>query len=299
MNTLKTWILVGLLSWFGRMSDPARQRAGRVVAWLAMRLAGRRVRIVRRNLELCFPDKPAETRERWLHEHFRALGQSIVDRGVLWYGSPEAIRDMVRIHNGEYITDLLAQGKPVLILAPHFVGLDAGATRVIMDIADHGGTEGATMYTPQRDPVVDRITTQGRGRFNTIHQVSRHDGVRGLMRHLRNNLAVYYLPDMDFGREGSTFVPFFGVPAATLLSTAQLGRRIPVVPTVSYWNPETGRYDIVVHPPLADFPGEHTLEEATARLNRELEGWIRRSPSQYYWVHRRFKTRPEGEPSLY
>ena len=299
MDKLKTWLLEGLLRWFASMSNPARQRAGRVVTWLAMRLAGRRIRIVRRNLELCFPDESAETRERWLHEHFRALCQSFIDRGVLWYGTPEAIRAMVRLHNGERINDLLDQGKPVLILAPHFVGLDAGATRVIMSIADHGYSEGATLYTPQRDPVVDAITSKGRGRFNNVHQVSRHDGVRHLVRHLRNNLPVYYLPDMDFGPEGATFTPFFGVPAATLLSTAQLGRRTPVVPTVSYWDPDTGLYDVMVHPPLADFPGSDSLETATARLNHEIEGWVRRCPSQYYWVHRRFKTRPEGEASLY
>jgi KDO2-lipid IV(A) lauroyltransferase len=299
MKKLKTWLLVGLLRWFSCMSNPTRLRAGRVITWLTMKLAGRRIRIVRRNLELCFPEESAETRERWLRQHFRALGQSFVDRGVLWYGTQEAIRNIVRLHNGQHITDLLTQGKPVLILAPHFVGLDAGAMRVIMDIGDKGRFEGATMYTPQRDPVVDAITSQGRGRFHKVHQVSRRDGVRGLMRHLQNCLPVYYLPDMDFGIKGAAFVPFFGISTATLLSTAQLARRTPVVPVISYWDPDTGCYDVMVHPAMADFPGTGTLEEATARLNREIEGWIRPCPSQYYWVHRRFKTRPAGEPSLY
>lgn len=298
MDKLKTWLLVGLLRWFARMSHPARQRAGRVAAWLALKLAGRRVRIVRRNLELCFPEASAETRERWVREHFRALGQSLVDRGVLWYGSPDAIRDMISLQGCEYISDLLKQDKPALILAPHFIALDAIATRLTMEMTGQYH-EAATMYTPQRDPVIDAVTLRGRGRFNTIHLVSRHNGVRDLVRYLRNGLPVYYLPDMDFGTEGSAFVPFFGISTATLTATAQLARKAAVIPAIGYWDPATGRYSIEVHPPLADFPGAGTLEEATARLNREIETWIRRCPSQYYWVHRRFKTRPEGEPPLY
>jgi KDO2-lipid IV(A) lauroyltransferase len=122
-----------------------------------------------------------------------------------------------------------------------------------------------------------------------------------MVRHLRAGRPLYYLPDMDFGRAGSVFVPFFGVPAATLLATAQLARKwqAALVPVIDFWDPATGRYRVEVLPALADFPGEDSLEDATARLNREIEAWVRRCPSQYYWVHRRFKTRPEGEPSLY
>ena len=296
MDKLKAWLLTSLLRWFAAMRTPARLRAGAAVAWLARTLAGHRVRIVRRNLELCFPEESLETRERWLREHFRALGQSIVDRGVLWYGSAEAIRDMVRLQGWELAQQVVDEGKSLLILAPHFIALDAMATRMILEMH---GDEAATMYTPQRDPLVDAITSQGRARFKTIHLVSRHDGVRDLVRYLRKGLPVYYLPDMDFGPEGSVFVPFFGVPAATLLATAQLARKACVVLAVGYWDPATGRYNAEVHPPLADFPGTDTPEQATARLNREIEALVRRCPSQYYWVHRRFKTRPEGEPSLY
>lgn len=296
MEKLKTRALVALLRWFARMSPAARQRAGRFIGWLALKLAGRRVRIVRRNLELCFPEQSAETRERWLREHFRALGQSIVDRGVLWYGSPEAIREMVSLEGLANMTGPLDEGRAVILLAPHFVALDVAATRLTMETP-----EGATMYTPQRDPAVDTVVREGRTRFNKVFLVSRKDGPREMVRHLRAGRPLYYLPDMDFGRSGSVFVPFFGVPAATLLATAQLARKwqAAVVPVIDFWDPATGRYSVEVLPELADFPGEDTLEAATARLNRELETWVRRCPSQYYWVHRRFKTRPEGEPSLY
>jgi len=293
---LKTRALIALLKWFARMRPAARQRAGAFVGWLALNLARSRARIVRRNLELCFPDQPASVRERWTTEHFRALGQSIVDRGVLWYGTPEAIRDMVTESGAQRIQEEVAAGRPVILLAPHFIGLDAAATRLTMD-----APTGATLYTPQSDPGIDAVVRAGRARFNEVFLVSRKDGVRGLIRHLKERRPVYYLPDMDFGRQGSVFVPFFGVPAATLLTTAQIARTwdAAVVPIVSRLDLDSGHYHVDVLPPLAGFPGDDSLEAATARLNRDIESWVEPDPAQYYWVHRRFKTRPEGEARPY
>lgn len=203
MSQFKTRALTAMLRGFARMRPATRQRAGALVGWLSYRLARSRVRIVRRNLELCFPGQPEAVRERWTREHFRALGQSIVDRGVLWYGSPEAVREMVTQTGAERINALIAAGRPVILLAPHFVALDAAATRLTMEVPS-----GATMYTPQSDPAVDAIVRAGRARFNEVFLVSRKDGVRDLVRHLREPRPVYYLPDMDFGRAGSVFVPF-------------------------------------------------------------------------------------------
>ena len=294
--SIKARALRAVLRAFGRMGPAARLRAGRVLGWLALRLARPRARVARRNLELCFPGRPAAERERWLREHFRALAQSVVDRGLLWFGPPRAIREQVELHGGEHVRALVEQGRSFILLAPHFIGLDAAATRLTMEFPT-----GATMYTPQSDPGIDAVVRAGRTRFNDVRLVSRRDGVRGLIRHMREGRPLYYLPDMDFGRKGAVFVPFFGVPAATLPAAAQMARTwsLPVLPVLSYWDPDSGRYRIEVLPALPDFPGEDTLEDATARLNRELERWILRCPSQYYWVHRRFKTRPPGEPRLY
>ena len=296
MTNFKTRALVSLLKWFARIKPSTRLRIGAGLGWLAPRLVKSRARIVRRNLELCFPEQPEHVREQWVADHFRALAQSIVDRGVLWYGTPEAVREMVTLSGVDAVNELIAQGRPVILLAPHFIAMDAGGTRLTMDIPS-----AATMYTPQSDPNIDAVMAAGRARFNESFLVSRKDGVRELIRHLRAPRPVYYLPDMDFGRQGAAFVPFFGIPAATLLATAQLARKWDAVvkPVLGFWNPDTGRYHVEVLPPLADFPGTDSLEDATARLNRELESWVRRCPSQYYWVHRRFKTRPPGEPKLY
>jgi len=296
MNDFKLRTLNALFAWFGRVRPATRQRIGATLGWLTRKLARSRVRIVRLNLKLCFPELSEREREDLMRAHFRALAQTIVDRGVLWYGPPEAIREMVTTEGAERINTLIAEGRRVLLLAPHFVALDAAATRLTMDVASS-----ATMYTPQSDPAVDTLVRNGRGRFNEVFLVSRKDGVRDLIRHLRAPRPVYYLPDMDFGRQGAVFVPFFGVPAATLEATAQLARKwdAAVLPVIDFWDPDTGKYHVEVMPPLADFPGEGSLEEATARLNLHIESWVRRCPSQYYWVHRRFKTRPEGEPKLY
>lgn len=296
MNNIKLRVLNALFAWFGRVRPTTRQRIGAALGWLTRTLARSRTRIVRLNLKLCFPEQSEAEREQLLRDHFRALGQSIVDRGVLWYGTPDEIREMVTIEGADRINTLITEGRRVLLLAPHFVALDAAATRLTLELPSS-----ATMYTPQSDPAVDSIVYQGRSRFNEVFLVSRKDGIRDLIRHLRAPRPVYYLPDMDFGRQGAVFVPFFGIPAATLEATAQLARKwdAAVLPIIDFWNPETGRYHVEVQPPLTDFPGEGSLEDATARLNLSIESWVRRCPSQYYWVHRRFKTRPLGEPKFY
>lgn len=296
MNALKLWVLRGLFGWLGRCSTTARLRAGAFAAWVIRRFAKSRTRIVRRNIDLCFPEATAEQREGWVQGHIRAVAQSYIDRGVLWFGTPQAVDNMIELVGYEHLQRRLDAGTPVILLAPHFVGLDAAATALTRLTPS-----GATMYTPQSDPAVDRIVREGRARFNDTRLVSRKEGVRGLIRHLREGRPIYYLPDMDFGRNGSIFVPFFGIAAATIPATAQIARKFDaaVLPVTEQWSATTGRYQVEVHPALENFPGEDSVEAATERQNRLLEDWIRADPTQYYWVHRRFKTRPPGEPGLY
>jgi KDO2-lipid IV(A) lauroyltransferase len=296
MTFNKLRLLRSLFAYFGRSSTSTRQRWARVLGWLAARLMRSRAHIVRTNLTLCFPERSKQEREAWLHRHFYLLAQSVVDRGLCWFGPTPAILEATPITGLEHLDKLLQEKRKIILLAPHFIGLDAAATRLTLFLK-----ESATMYTRQSDADVDTMVREGRGRFNTVHLVSRHDGVRGLMRHLRNGIPVYYLPDMDFGPAGAAFLPFFNVPAATLLTTAQIAKTwdAAVVPIISRLNAETGRYHVDVLPPLDAFPGEQSPEDATARLNRLIESWVRTDPPQYYWVHRRFKTRPEGQARFY
>jgi len=296
-RSFKSWLLVSLFQGLAKMSHNGRQRLGLVIGAVAPRLARRRAHIVRTNLALCFPEKSVEEREQLLRQHFRALAQSFVDRGLLWFGTVDQIRSLVSLSGLEKARRYTDNQQPLMLLAPHFVALDAAATRLTLE-----GPQGATMYTPQKDPDVDALVRLGRGRFHQVYLLSRTDGVRGLIRLMRQGLPTYYLPDMDFGAKGAVFAPFFGVPTATQTATAQIARqfKLAVLPILSRWDPETGRYHVTIGDELTDLSKEDlSIETATAKLNALLEGWIREDPSQYYWVHRRFKTRPNGEPSPY
>lgn len=296
MKNIKSFLLRTLFSYFGRASLSTRQRWARTLAWLAPRLMKSRAHIVRTNLALCFPEHSQGQREAWFRQHFLLLAQSVVDRGLCWFGDRKDILDAIPTTGMEHLDTALAQKRRIILLAPHFIGLDAAATRLTIALQ-----ESATMYTPQSDPDVDQMIHQGRSRFNKVHLVSRHSGVRGLIRYLRNGVPIYYLPDMDFGIKGAAFVPFFDVPAATVLATAQIAGAWDalILPIVVRLDPDSGKYKLDILPALQDFPGEQTPEAATARLNQLIESWVRIDPPQYYWVHRRFKTRPEGQPKLY
>lgn len=296
-SSFKGWFLISLFQALGKLSVRPRLALGWLLGKIAPLLMPRRARIVSRNLEMCFPERDQRGRQALFKAHFRALAQTIVDRGLLWFGTSQAIEDAIDLVGHQHLLDCIERRQPVLLLAPHFVALDAAATRLTM-MAPNGGT----LYSPQRDPDVDALVRLGRTRFNEVHLVSRKEGVRGLIRLIKANMPIYYLPDMDFGARGAVFVPFFGVAAATQTATAQLARQfhLPVLPVLSWWNPHTGRYRVEVLPQLATFPDpQKTPEQDTAHLNELLEGWIRQEPSQYYWVHRRFKTRPNGEPEPY
>ncbi|TAL88448.1 MAG: acyltransferase [Candidimonas sp.] len=296
MNFSKLSLLRGIFSYFGHCNTRTRLRYGRMLGWLTPKLLRSRARIVRINLARCFPDRPPSEQEAWLQRHFYLLAQSVVDRGLFWFGPSATIKNTVNISGLEHLEQLLAAKRRIIMLAPHFIALDAAATRLSQFLR-----QSATLYTPQSDNDVDYLVREGRSRFNDVRLVSRHDGVRGLIRQLRAGIPIYYLPDMDFGRKGAMFVPFFGIQAATIPATAQIAKTwgAVVVPVVSQLDPETGRYNVQVLPPLDDFPGEQTLEQATVRINQLIEHWVRPDPAQYYWVHRRFKTRPEGEKRFY
>ena len=292
----KARVLVLVLRIMAGMPDRWRLGLGAITAWFACRIARRRMQIVQRNLELCFPNLTQQQRNKMAAHHMRALVQTFLDRGVFWFGSPQQIRQLVSVSGHSRIAKMLNQHGAVMLLAPHFIGLDAAATRLTLD-----GPAGATIYSPQRDPEIDALVRAGRARFNQVHLVNRKEGIRPLIRLIQQRIPIYYLPDMDFGRQGAVFVPFFGIQASTQTATAQLARKfnMPVLPVLCFWDPSTGHYRVEVRAPLEDFPGSDDLTTATARLNRHIESWVREYPVQYYWVHRRFKTRPPGEPKLY
>jgi KDO2-lipid IV(A) lauroyltransferase len=180
----------------------------------------------------------------------------------------------------------------MIILAPHFVGLDAGATRLSME------SEFVAIYQRQKNPVLDAMMLAGRKRFSDGVVLSRQQGVRSAVKLIRKGLPCYYLPDLDLGPRDAIFIPFFGVPAATVTATARLAAMTGavVLPFVIHMtrNGYVGRF----YEPWQDFPGDD-IEAATRRMNAFIEDRVREAPAQYLWSHKRFKTRPPGEPSFY
>ncbi len=250
--------------------------------------------VVNINLEWCFPELNAEERTRLAHRHFKALGRSIVERSMLWWSSQERLKEMIRIEGDEKIRALLGAGQPVILLAPHFVGLDAGGVAVAMRF------DSVSMYAAQSNPVFDKLFLRGRHRFGDQLLLTRQDGLRATVKAMKAGRPFYYLPDLNARRRDAVFVPFFGIPAATISGLSRLARvaGARVVPCVTRMLPDGAGYVTEIGNAWENFPTED-VEADTARMNSWIEDVIRTMPEQYYWVHRRFKTRPEGEPRPY
>ena len=265
---------------------------GRGFGLLVYAVAGDRRRVATTNLRLCFPEWSDAHRAYIVRRHFQAFGRAVLERGILWWASRERVLRIVRIEGLEHWQAVA--GQPVIWFAPHFVGLDMGGTRLAADY------EAASMYSRQKDPVLDAILYHGRTRFVMPRLVSRQEGLRPLVRVMREGLPFYYLPDMDFGPRDSVFVPFFGIQTATITGLSRIARlaRATVVPVVTRQLPSGRGYVLQFYPAWEHFPTDD-VEADVRRMNAFIEERVREMPEQYYWLHKRFKTRPAGEPSLY
>ena len=264
---------------------------GWVLGWVLYALVAPRRRVARSNLDQCFPQWTARERAALVPRIFIRFAQAWLDRGWLWHGKPELVRQ--RLH----LTGALSEfdgDAPVVMFAPHFVGMDAGWTAVTQQLPRRF----TGIYTDQADKVVDAWMLKGRQRFETARPFGRADGVKAIVAALRDGAPLYLLPDMNFGPEESIFVPFYGVPAATVPSLSRFARlgRAKVVPVVARMTAKG--YDITVMPAWPNYPTADVAAD-TALMNLRLQEYIDQMPDQYYWVHKRFKTRPEGWSQLY
>jgi KDO2-lipid IV(A) lauroyltransferase len=250
-----------------------------------------RGRVTRVNLALCFPEMSEKERHDLGLRHFRMLGRNAVELSIMVWGSEKQLLDLIHVEGLEHLK--AAAGRPIIALAPHFIGLNMGGIRVAHE---YPGT--ASVYSRQKNPVLDKIFLKARTRFGDPHLVSRQEGLRSVIRVVKSGKPFYFLPDMDFGARDAIFSPFFGVPAATITTLPRLARLTgaAVIPVITR---QVGDgYVVRFYPEWKDFP-TGDLEADVRRMNAFIEDRVREMPEQYFWAHKRFKTRPPGEPSPY
>jgi len=284
-----SWLVVGLL-WllhFLPMRWIAAMGAG--VGALLYRFG--RGHVTRVNLGLCFPQMSEAERHALGLRHFKLLGRNAIELGILAFGTEAHLQRLIR-HEG--LENLRAHaGRPVIVLAPHFIGLNMGGTRVAWEVP-----ESASIYSRQKNPVLDWLFLKIRSRFGSPVLVSRQEGLRAVIRVIKSGKAFYFLPDMDFGIRDAIFSPFFGVPTATITALPRLARLTgaKVVPVVTRLEGES--YVARFYPAWENYP-TGDLEADVRRMNAFIEERVREIPAQYFWAHKRFKTRPAGEPNPY
>ena len=283
--------LVGV--WLLRLLPLALLAAiGNAFGMLLYALGRERRRVCLINLARCLPELPAGEREALARRHFRAFARTLLERAILWWGSPARIRKLVRIDGMEHFEAV--RGGPLILLAPHFVGLDMGWTRLALEF------DMVSIYSRQKNEVFNAVLYAGRVRFGRQTALSRQDGVRPALRAMQAGRPFYYLPDMDYGRRDTIFVPFFGVDAATITGVSRLARLAGarVLPCITRMLPGGEGYVVRLLPAWENYPGA-SVEADTRRMNAFVEEQVRQMPEQYLWVHKRFKTRPPGEASWY
>ena len=280
-----------LFLWCLRWLPPGWVAAlGRSLGSLLFHFGRRRVTLI--NLKLCFPEKTEDERERIGRGVFQNLARSTLELGRVWYGPVEDALANVKLLDKHHI-DVWRGNTPVIVLAPHFVGLDMGGTRFSQEYP-----EVFSMYSEQKNKVFDQALRRARQRFNNATLITRQQGMRPVLKALKAKQLFYYLPDMDFGAKDAVFVDFFGVKTATVTAMSRLAEitGAKIVPLVTRQTADG--YEARFYPAWEDFPSDNPEADAR-RLNAFIEERVREMPDQYFWVHKRFKTRPPGEPSPY
>ena len=282
---------VGLLRVVALLPLPVLRALGWAIGRVLYVLAVPRRRIALRNLALCYPDVPQAQRRAWAKETFVVFCQSWLDRSWLWFAPREVVLARVTLTGA---LDELEGDTPTILFAPHFYGMDAGGSALTL----HTPRAFTSIFSTHPNPAIDAWFREGRQRFGDVRMLNRNDGVKPILANLRKGGLLYLLPDMDFGRNDSLFVPFYGVQAATVPSLPRFARlgRAKVIAMVTRLTPQG--YCAEITPAWPGYPSAD-VEADTLLMNTHLQSYIDQSPGQYYWVHKRFKTRPEGEASLY
>jgi len=287
-----TWLGLGVLWTLSRLPFGLQMRLGSLLGMAMYYLARRRRHITQCNIALCFPELDSEAQQALVRKIFHSAGISLMETGLAWWGKDSMLSKRVEIEGLEHLQQATAQGKGVLLLGAHFTSLEISG-RLLSQFHPC-----AAMYRKHDNPLFEAIIKHSR-ETHLDKIISRRD-MRGMVRALREGTVVWYATDQDFGPRNSVFAPFFGLQTASLVMTSKLARLsgAPVVPFFSQRLDDDSGYKLILLPALTNFPSGDDVADA-ARINAIIEKQVRKVPDQYLWLHRRFKTRPEGEPGLY
>jgi KDO2-lipid IV(A) lauroyltransferase len=265
---------------------------GRGLGRLALVTIPARRRVAQRNIDACLPELSPTERRRVLTLHFEALGLSLVEMSMGWFGAPEIIRQRVRIEGAEHLAAALAKGKGVILFSAHFTTFEFYWSALKPLCPKLCG-----MYKEQRNPVMNKVMSEGRGRnFDVMFS---KDNPREMLRCLRDNGVVWYASDQSYGGKRSVLLPFFGEPAMTNTAIGHIARASGAAVLPYFCRRIDSRHYVAsIGAPLEGIPSGDAVAD-TRRLTRLIEDYIRLAPEQYWWIHKRFKGRPADLPNLY
>ncbi len=286
-----TWLGLGIGWLVAQLPFGIQMQIGKFLGWLMKKTSARRRHIAQTNLTLCFPEKSERQRNDILDRNFESLGIAIMETCISWFQPISRLKHRIQIEGLEYLEKASAENKGVILLGAHYTTLEI-AGKLLDPFADFDA-----LYRQHKNPVFDYVMYISRLRY--CKDVIERGNMRAMIRSLKKGNTIWYAPDQNYGAEHSVFVTFFNIPAATITATSRLATmtKSPVVP-FSHQRINNREYLLRIHPPLQDFPSGDDIED-TQRINHWIEDQVRQMPEQYLWTHRRFKTRPEGEASLY
>lgn len=264
------------------------------VGWLSYYAVAPRRRIGLINLRHCLPDWTEQQRRKVLREHFYHMAMLLLEYGLYWYGDAKRLKNMVRYQDKHYLDEALSAGEKVILLYPHFTAFEAAVYALNQDVPL------ISVYSHQKNKQLDEQILEGRHRYNNVFLIGRTEGLRAIIKRIKTSNAPFlYLPDQDFGRRESIFVNFFDIPTATITGLSRIAaltkaKVIPAIPT----RETDGTVTLRFYPPWEQFPSDDVVGD-TQRMNDFIQARVCEQPAQYYWLHKRFKTRPEGEVSFY
>lgn len=279
------WFGIGVAALLGRLPWSLQRVLGRGIGRLLMALLGSRRRVAARNLALCFPELDAAAQAALLRRSFEELGVGLFEFARAWWGSVAPMRGKVTVEGLEHLDAARAGGRGVIIISGHFVTLEMAA-RLMCDHAPLAG-----MYRPHDGAAMECAVLRGRLRYATA--MFTREELRPALRHLKQGGLLWFAPDQDTRRGDSVFVPFFGRPAYSLTSTHQLARLSgAAVLGFAHVRHDDGSYTLRLTPAFEDFPSTDATAD-TAQVMAAIETMIRAAPTQYLWIHRRFKRQPD------